>query len=331
MNRRRWVVRRRALLATIAAISGCTTAPRASNPTPETGNTPSNGSNQRCPPAPDSETTVRCSDSGTQSSIRMTVSPASLDLPPDSSRFTLHNESEKRLTSSVGAYQLFVRTGGNWEFIVPKGGAGSTQPIELQPGETREWTLHVNTANLGGLTPPESSKDSRSFTFRFLPGTYAFGFRVHPEGSGTAQLYSTTFTVSGDDPRLVPSDRVDTHARRGNTLTVKTQTTKEYDTSRRVSLLMERHSTTQQAAPLGLFELYNPLYERVPSYDSGFVRSHFAELLRDAFSFVNSSDEQIRVQTVDTTRPPLGLGENESLSVRYGGGTWKLTSQIGWE
>jgi|GEM_PF-2820048 len=324
-------MRRRALLATIAALSGCTAAPSASNPTPETDTTPSSRSHQRCPPAPDSDTTVRCSDTDTQSSIRMTVSPFSLDLPRDSSRFTLHNDSEKRLTSSVGAYQLFIYTGDSWEFIVPKVGAGSAQPIELQPGETREWTLHVNTATLGSLAPPESSDDSQSFTFRFLPGTHAFGFRVTPEESETTQLYTTTFTVSGGAPQLVPSDSVDTHSRQGNTLTVKTQTTKEYDHSRRVSLVMERHSTTQQAATLSLFELYNPLYEQVPSYDSVFVPPHIAELLRDAFAFVNSSDEQVRVQTVDTTRPPLGLGENESLFVRYGGGTWKLTSHNGWE
>lgn len=323
-------MRRRALLATIAALSGCTAAPRASNPTPETETTPSRRSHQRCPPAPDSETTVRCSDSDTQSSIQMTVSPSSLDLPRDSSRFTLHNGSEKRLTSSVGASQLFVYTGDNWEFIVPKVGARGMQSIELLPGETHEWKLHVNTADIGSLAP-ESSDNSQSLSLRLLPGTHAFGFRVTPDGSETPQIYTTTFTVSGDAPRLVPSDSVDTHSRQGTTLTVKTQTTKEYDHSRRVSLVMERHSTTQQAAPLSLFELYNPLYEQVPSYDSVFVPPHIAELLRDAFAFVTSSDDQVRVQTVDTTSPPLGLGENESLLVRYGGEAWRLTSQNGWE
>jgi len=324
-------MRRRALLATIAALSGCTAAPRASNPTTDTETTPPDKAHQRCPPAPDSETTVRCTDADTQSPVRMTATPSSLSLPRDSSRFTLHNESDNRLTSSVGATQLFVYTGNSWEFIVQKIGLGSAQPIELQPGETREWALHANTADLESLTPPENSKDSKSFTFRLLPGTHAFGFRVTPEGGEVTQLYTTTFTVSGDAPQLVPSESVDAHSRQGNTLTVKTQTTKEHDHSRRVSLLMEPQTATQQAANLTLFELYNPFYEQVPGYDSVFVPPNIAKLLRDAFSFVNPSDEQVRVQTVDTAQPPLGLGENESLSVRYGGRTWKLTSQNGWE
>jgi hypothetical protein len=94
---------------------------------------------------------------------------------------------------------------------------------------------------------------------------------------------------------------------------------------------MERRSTTQQAATLSLFELYNPHYEQVPSYNSAFVPPHLAELLRDGFAFVNPSDKQIRVQTVDTVRPPLGLEEKESLLIEYGGKTWELTSQGGWE
>lgn len=324
-------MRRRALLATLAALGGCTAAPRADTPTPETGPPPSNRSDPGCPPAPGSETEVRCSDADARPPIRTTVAPSSLELPRGSSRVTFHNGSERRLKSSVGSYQLFVHSGDEWQFIVPKVSSGVAQPIELGPGETREWTLRANTDDLGSLTPPAEDGDARPLTFRFLPGTYAFGFRVVPAESDTPRLYPTTFTVSGDAPPLIPSDSVVSHSRRGDTLTVKTQTTEEYDHSRRVSLRLERRSDARNAADLSRFELYNPLYEQVPSYDSVFVSPLVAELLRDAFAFADPSDERIRVRTVDTTRPPLGLGGTESLSVSYEGATWRVTARNGWE
>lgn len=261
----------------------------------------------------------------------MAVAPTSLGLPRDTCRFTFYNEGEDRLNSSAGAYQLFVSTGDTWEFIVPKVGSGGAQPIEIGPGETREWVLHVNTADLGSVTPPSGNDDRQSFLFRFPPGTYAFGFRVTPANSETARVYTTKFTVSGETPPLVPSDSVVSHSRQGSTLTVKTQTKKEYDHSRRVSLLLTRRSPTKRTADLSLFELYNPLYEQVSSYESVFVPPLLTELLRDGFAFVKSSDEQVRIHTVDTVRPPLGMGEDESLSVTYAGNSWKLTTQDGWE
>lgn len=324
-------MRRRALLASLAAVAGCTAAPRANSPTPEAGTPPSNDGSPGCPPAPTSETEVRCSHADAESSVRMTAASSTLSLPRDSNRFTLRNESDTRLNSTAGAYQLFVHTGDGWEFVAPKVSTGAVQPIELGPGDTRDWTLSANTENLGSLAPPESGTDSRSLAFRLLPGTHAFGFRATPEGSETPRLYATTFTVSGDAPPLVPSDSVDSHSRDGDTLTVTTQTTMEYDHSRRVSLLLRRRPDARNAASLGLFELYNPLYEQVPSYDSPFVPPLVAELLRDAFAFAESSDGRVRVRTVDTTRPPLGLGGGESLSVRYGGATWEVTSRNGWE
>ena len=331
-------MRRRALLATVGTLAGCSGAPRVSDPTPETEPTSSepeptaaSDPEPRCPPTLDADTTVRCTDPDTRSPVRMTVSSQSLDLPRDSTRFTLHNESETRLRSSVSADLLFVYTGDGWEFIMVKGGSGFARGVELLPGETREWTLRVNTADLGSLLP-ERTYDYQSFVFRLPPGTYAFGFGVTADGSDTRQMYATTFTVSGDAPPLVPSDQVETHTRRGNTLTVRTQTAKEdEDDARRVSLVMERRSTARRAASLSLFELYNPAYEQVPGYDTAFVRPRIAKLLRDAFAFVNSADQRVRVQTVGTARPPLRLGTNESQLVRYGGTTWELSVQGGWE
>lgn len=261
----------------------------------------------------------------------MTASSPSVGLPRDSIRFTLHNESENRLRSKASATQLAVHTGDRWEFIIPKGGPGFSRGVELLPGETREWTLHVNTADLGSLSP-QRRNEFRSFTFRLLPGTYAFGFSVTTDGGDTRQMYTTTFTVSGDAPPLVPSEMVATHSRRGNTLTVKTQATEdEDDESQRVSLVMERRSTASRAASLSLFELYNPNFEQFPGYERVFVRVRIAKLLRDAFAFVNSADQRVRVQTVGTAHPPLRLGTNETQLVRYGGTTWELRVRDGWE
>jgi hypothetical protein len=262
----------------------------------------------------------------------MTASPSTLELPRDSTQFTLYNESEKRLTSGFGSTptKLFVHTGDNWELVVPKAMALTGNGVEVQPGETRDWKFTVNTANLGSVTP-DSENDAEHSHFRLPPGTYAFGCRLTPEQSDVSTLYTTVFSVSGESLRLLPSNSVDTHFRRGSTLTVKTQTVKEHDSSRRVSLLMERDSSSQQPATLSLFELYNPHYEQISSYDRTFVSTQIADLLRDAFALVNFSDKHVTVQTVDTARPPLGMGENDSLVVRYNGSTWTLTAQNGWE
>jgi hypothetical protein len=260
----------------------------------------------------------------------MAVSSTRLELPYDEVTLTLHNESEKRLKSEAGNFQWFVYSGESWEFIVPKVSA-LVQPadIELQPGESREWTLHVNTGSLETYRPPKASTDARSFTFRLLPGTHAFGFRGTLEGSETATMYTTTVSVSGSEPSLTPSENVETHSRRGDTLTVTTRTKRETDDSHRMTLVLERESTTQKTATLSRFELYNPFYEQVRSYDDVFVPVEVAELLRDGFAFVKPADEQVRIQTVDTGLPRLG--ENESLFVTYGGATWKLTSRNGWK
>ena len=111
---------------------------------------------------------------------------------------------------------------------------------------------------------------------------------------------------------------------------MRTQTAHE-DDARRVSLVMERRSTARRAASPSLFELHNPAYEQVPGYDTASVRPRIAKLLRDAFAFVNSADQRVRVQTVGTARPPLRLGTNESQLVRYGGSTWESRVQDGWE
>ena len=113
------------------------------------------------------------------------------------------------MRSSVSADLLFVYTEEGWAFIVVNGGSGFARGVQIPPGETHEWTLRVNTADLGSLFA-ERTYDYQSFVFRLPPGTYAFGFGVTSDGSDTRRPYATTFTVSGDAPPLVPSDQVET-------------------------------------------------------------------------------------------------------------------------
>lgn len=257
----------------------------------------------------------------------MIAEPSTLALPRDSCRFTLQNDSDTQLYSTPGSYQLFVYTGSRWEFIVPKVGAGvGHTPTEIK---SHEWVLHVNTADLGAFSPPRENGE-QSLTFRFPPGTYAFGFRVSSKGSDSKRMYTTKFTVEGETPPLVPSDSVVSHSRQGNTLKVTTQAENQYSNSHRVSLLLKRSSATKQMADLTLLELYNPIYEQVPSYDSAFVDPLLTELLRDGFAFMKPSDENIHIHTIDTTIPPLGMSEDDSLSVKYGETTWELTTKKGW-
>ena len=327
-------MRRRALLASMAALGGCIASPTIHSRSTHgpTDTPPPRTEDVGCPPPLSSDTEVVCTGSGRAASIRTTVSPSALALPRDRTRLTFHNGSDGQVRTSPHDYQLYARSSGRWQYVLQKAGAGvGRPPVDVAPGESRQWTIVANTADLDTPNPPSASDDDRTLTLRFTPGTYAFGVPATPASEDQRRLYTARFSVSGESPPLVPTSDLVSHARRGTTLVVRTRTETKYDTSRRVSLLVDRlDATPRNAADLTLFELFNPSYEVVPDPDRPFVGWPLTVLLRDAFAFVEPSDRHVRVETVDTTVPPLGLAADDSLDVTYAGRSWRLTTRDGW-
>lgn len=272
----------------------------------------------------------------------MSGSAATLATPRDELTMTLENESDVPLSGNASGYEFYRWHDGDWSLILAKSGDLALELVEIAPGESRQWRVRVNNADLGPAVPPGQTDDEREFAFRFPPGVYAFGFEVErgeagfgPSETGTddrdGHLYAREFEVTGDELGLEPSDAVDETLRRGDALVVRTATEREYDHDRRVSLVADRlPAARDRPARLSRFELYNPGREMVRDYDRTYVDSHVTALLRDGLAHVDGSESQIRVETIDTATPPLGLGPLQSVTVVYEGTVWRLTSAEGW-
>ena len=341
MNRRRFLA---ALGTSALPLAGCL-----SSPFGETRTTTSQrfrehtADPQGCPPDPgDNDVTVHCGDS--TGAVRLTASSSELTMPRDSFDITLHNESDTTLSSSASAYQFYHWQEEEWSLVLQKSDTLGFEPVEIPPGGSRKWRIRLNTAELGPPWPPNRNHDDQEFVFRFAPGTYSFGFRVQHAGEkpstdagsestseGDAHLYIRQFSVTGDAFALKPSNAVTKTVRRDGTLVVRTQTDREYDNDRRVSLIADRLSSVpDEAASLSVFELYNPGHELVRGYDRTFVDARLTALLRDGLAHYDGSASRIRVETMDTTIPPLGLDSDESLAVVHEGTPWQLSAENGW-
>jgi hypothetical protein len=265
-------------------------------------------------------------------------------MPRDTLEVTLHNESDRALSSTADAYRFYRWHEGSWSLVLEKSDTLGLQPIEIPAGESRRWRVRLNTAALGPVWPPNRTHGDQEFAFRFPPGTYAFGFRVqHADGrpgtddgstrtaDGAAHLYTRQFEVRGDALALKPSNAVTTVFRRDGVLVVRTRTDYESGRDRRVSLIADRRSSMpDEAASLSVFELYNPGYELVRGDERTFVPARLTTLLRDGLAHSGSSTRRIRIETVDTTIPPLGLDSDESLGVVYEGTSWEVSAENGW-
>lgn len=322
-------MRRRMVLAAMAGLSGCSARSIWSGTSNHGDSTPGDQPAATCPPAPISNVVMYCPRSENRRSIRVSVSSPSLSLPRDETRITLHNGGLHRVIVNDTFDSVFRRSAGGWQYTPPSSGALLPRSVGVEPGESRRWTVVADTTDLAEPGPGYST-DGQMHRLRFTPGQYAFGTMLHIDGSEQIRMYSASFEVTGERPPLVPSNRVTSHSRNEDTLVVRTQTESEHENARRVSLVADRLSLhPRNAATLSLFELYNPGYLR-PISDGLFVDGDLTKLLRDGFAIVEPADARIRVETVDTTRPPLGLTENESLAVTYGGQSWRLTSREGW-
>lgn len=327
----------------VGGLAGCLdeTVVSSGGPATQSGSTPTDDAESRpCPPIPFRDGRTRCDGSADDWSVSMGVEPTTLELPRDECTVELQNRGDVALESTADSVSLYAWRDGQWAHVVQKVDEMVLTSVTVPPGGRREFSVAATTADLGPVSPPGEWDGEQQFVFRLPPGTYALGYRVSQsdgdpfsgDDAGTHRVYARPFSVTGDAPALVPTDRHEETLRRDGTSVVRTGTEHEYDHSRRVTLRLERARTPlARVAPLSPFELYNPGYELVPAVDGNrvYVPGLLVALLRDAFATATTSDGRILVETVDTTSPPLGM--QGSKTVRYGGVNWRLSATEGWE
>jgi len=290
-----------------------------------------------------SRSTAHCGEETSEGPIRITPSTDTLDMSRSTVTITVHNDSETALRTRAGTHAFYYW--GDEAWAIGPGGPSAIRPtIRIEPGEQIHWEVHQRADTLKPVYTPvgKDIKDSiRKHAFRFLPGVYAFGYRVWipnertPDSTGdpTTQsvdfdrrLYTTQFRVTGETPPLIPSNAVSKTMRKDDTLIVRTQLNDQ--DARRVSLIADRLSSTPSGAvSVPLVTLYNP--------GSGFKYpdAHVPEAdpLRDGFAHYDGAVSRIRVETKASAVPPLGIRSGESPAVVYDGTPWELTSENGWE
>lgn len=337
---------RRTLLGSLAGsgaatLAGCLDRSAVVGGRPGTADSTSDGPEAGCPPRLSSDGQTRCGGAVDDWSVAMTVEPETVALPEGELRVTLENRSERPLRSTADSVSLYARRDGEWTHVVQKSDDLALELVEISPGTSREFDVAVNTADLAPVYPPGDHDGEQQFALRLPPGTYALGYRVTrgdegddvlaPTDTGPSRTYAATFEVTGRRPALEQSTVHEETFRRDGTLVVRMATEREYDHSRRVSLRVNcRSFPPLKAAPLSRFELYNPGYEQIPSLDNRvYVPSSLTVLLRDAFAAAGPDDDRIRVETVDTTQPPLGM--HGAKNVHWGGSSWRLSATEGWD
>jgi hypothetical protein len=267
----------------------------------------------------------------------MTASSETLSGLRDHLTITLTNESDATLDAQAKHYVFSRWRDGGWASIFAKSMTGELAPIEIPPGQDRQWRIthdvtEITSRDTPGptTTTPFDGGRYQDFLFRFTPGIYGFSFRFS-RGDETA-VYAREFEVAGEPLPLVPSPRVEETVRQDGTLVVRVRPKVYADNDRRVSLIMDRRSTTpEEAADISLFELYNAGYEmQMREGSDHFVSTHVTRLLRDGLAHYGGDATRIRVETNASVVPPLGLSSEDSPAVVYDGTPWRLTSENGW-
>lgn len=255
-----------------------------------------------------------------------------MELDEDELIAELVNGSDDVLSADPRNYEFYQLVDGEWKTIVPRiGQVLKMKSIDIAPGDRRRWQIDLDTTDLGSLSPTRKSpreREYQTFTFRFPPGTYAFGFPVSftYRDQRVNRLYARKFTVIGEDLPLVPSAKVSGARYEGSTVVVRTQTSSDGD--QRISLVLDTvENPPWYAETVSLFDLYNPYYEREATGD---FDVKLLKLLRDAFAHADPSIDRIRVETTARPTTPVGLQYGESGNVTYAGRGWELEVSEGW-
>jgi len=330
-------MRRRALLGTLAslAVAGCTgtgaqpsgtdtPTKRTASTTPTTSTTTSSDATPEellslgipttqsdCPLG--DEGRAVCYPEQTGASLSLTPADDELDLPADSTTFTLANDTDYEYHANFYGWSASKRVDGEWFHVAPQ---FWPQPLHILPaGASHEWSFAVD----NDQSPTGGSSTDQDVTLAGLGGgEYAFTvqgwFPLGDDHDSFHVALGAHFELLGDPVELTPTDDVSA-SRDGDNVVVTTdeEPTEEEEPSAFVVEL--------SGVPQG-----QPVRERITEQ---IVRpgpgTASRPLFRNTIPFFEEGVQTVRLEAPDATIPPFGVDEPQY--IRYEGETYEISTK----
>ncbi|WP_232702423.1 hypothetical protein [Halobacterium wangiae] len=329
-------MRRRALLGTIAslAVAGCTgtgaqpsgsdsttttraTSTSTTQPTTTSDATPAEllslgvpTTQSECPLG--DEGRAVCYPEQTGEILSLTPDDDELDLPTDSTTFTLANDTDYEYHANFYGWKLSKRVHGQWFHVAPQ---YWPQPLHMLPaGESHEWSFTVDNSETptGG-----SSSDSDVALAGLGGGEYAFTlqgwFPLGDKDSFHVAL-GARFRLNGDQLELTPTDDVSA-SRDGDTVVVTTG--EEPGEDEELSAFVVEREGVPAGRPLQRYVTEQLLR---PGPGTGRTTPY-----RNTIPFFEEGVETVRLEAPDATVPPFGI--DEPVYVEYEDEQYEVTSE----
>jgi len=231
--------------------------------------------------------------------------------PEEPVSFTLHNTSDRTLSTNFYDWRLHKRVDGQWYSVAPR---FVNEPLmTVEPGDTHTWELTVDNDGIEDGQPvrPVSGVEDLDLT-GIGRGHYAFRARGWFEGQDheTDTAFAATLDFEGESLSVTPSNAIDRTEWEGETLVAESN----------------RGDADDEDYRLGAYEL-----ERVESADGS--RTMITEQvlrrtqLRDVVALVLEHDaDSVRLEEYNATYPIFGIDEGRR--VTYEGETFEITSRV---
>jgi hypothetical protein len=328
-------MKRRALLGTLAslAVAGCTgtaSEPTTSTTTQTTTANPSTTTQTTVPSAtppelrtlgvPATESDCPLGDDGRavcypeHSDAILSLTPAddALDLPTDSTTFTLANDTDHEYRTNFYGWRLSKRVDGEWFHVAPR---FYPEPLHMLPaGESHEWSFTVDNTQ----SPAGGASSDPDVTLAGLGGgEYAFtanGWFRTGEDEPFRVALGARIEMNGDPVELTPTDGVST-TRDGDTVVVTSD--EEPGENEELSAFIVEREGVPPGRPLQRY-ITEQLLREGPGTDR---RTPF----RNTIPFFEDGVATVRFETPDSTVPPFGI--DEPIYVEYEDEQYKVTSE----
>jgi ABC-type multidrug transport system ATPase subunit len=226
--------------------------------------------------------------------------------------FTLHNNSDRTLSTNFYDWRLHKHVDGEWYSVAPR---FVNQPLmTVEPGDTHAWELAVDNDGVeeGQPVRPVSSIEDIDLT-GVGGGQYAFRARgwFEEQDHETNTVFAATFEFEGEPLSLTPSNAIEGVGWDEETLVAESN----------------RGKPDNEDYRLGAYEL-----ERVESAEG--ARTMITEQvlrraqLRDVVALALEHDaDSVRLEEHNATHPIFGI--DEARTVTYAGETLALVGPTG--
>lgn len=231
-----------------------------------------------------------------------------LDLPADSTTFTVENDTGYEYRANFYGWSLEKRVHGRWFHVAPQ---YWPQPLHvLPPGASHDWTFEVDNTESPSGGP---SNDEAVSLSALGGGEYAFTlhgwFPLGDEDDPFEVSLGARFRVDGDQLELTPTDGVST-TRDGDTVTV-TLDADPTDDERVARLVAERvgESGVPPNQPVDIY-IAEQLLQSDPS------RGDRPNPLRNALAGFENGVDEVRYEAPTAEQPAFDI--DAPLYLRYG-------------